>query len=206
MHLKDRILAIVLVLCLLAGVFFYSKYDTATISETDSGYSLFQKKETIYFWYADETMTDYINSAAVAFGEQYGVRVIPQLTAESEYIEAINHTSLYGEQMPDLFLISNDSLEKAYLAGLATEIHDVDQMVNTTYFPQAAISAITYKEKKVAYPIFYETSALLFNRTYLDEWASQQANKELEIVEEEDEFEQEEAVTSETLQIGRAHV
>ena len=139
---------------------------------------LFDKKETIYVWYSDDSMTDYINGAAVVYGDENGVRVIPHLVSESEYLEAINQASLQDGHVPDVFLISNDSLEKAYLAGLASEIQDSMEIVNTSYFPQVALDAVTYKGKLVAYPLYYETSILLYNETYLQEWAVQQANNE----------------------------
>ena len=139
---------------------------------------LFDKKETIYVWYSDDSMTDYINGAAVVYGDENGVRVIPHLVSESEYLEAINQASLQDGHVPDVFLISNDPLEKAYLAGLASEIQDSMEIVNTSYFPQVALDAVTYKGKLVAYPLYYETSILLYNETYLQEWAVQQANNE----------------------------
>ncbi len=149
-------------------------------AEEEGIFNLFEQKETIYVWYNDDTMTDYINGAAVVYGDENGVRVIPHLVSESEYLEAINQASLEGEHIPDLFLVSNDSLEKAYLAGLAAEIDDQMEIVNPGYFPQVALDAVTYKDKKVAYPLYYETSILLYNETYLYEWAAQQATREAE--------------------------
>ena len=140
-----------------------------------------ETKETLYFWYADESMTDYINSAAVAFGEKNDVRVIPHFVSDSNYLEAINEASLQGEQVPDVYLVSNDSLEKAYLSGLAVEVSD-RVILNTNMFPETALDAVTYKNNRVAYPLFFETSALLYNETYLQEWAMQQAKKEAESV------------------------
>ena len=80
--------------------------------EENNGQSWFSNKETIYFWYSDETLTD-INSAAVAFGEREGVRILPVLNSESEYLEAINEATLHTGQAPDAYLLSNDLLEKA---------------------------------------------------------------------------------------------
>lgn len=139
-------------------------------------------KDTIYFWYTDDNMTSFINSAAVAFGEERGVRVIPVLTSEGEYLEALNSASLYGEQMPDVYLLGNDSLEKAYLAGLASETADEGKVMNTGVFPQAALNATSYHGKTIAYPLYFETTALVYNETYLEEWAQQQAVRELRTV------------------------
>ena len=118
MHLRKRLCAILVLVVLTAATFLVS---TLELYQDDEGIlPLFEKKkESIYFWYDDENMSDYINSAAVNFGELNNVRVFPQLVSESQYLEAINYATLYEEHMPDAFLISNDSLEKAYLAGLA---------------------------------------------------------------------------------------
>lgn len=178
MNLKKRLLAIAAVAVLAAAAIYGSTLETSGTEEQESRFSLFGKKETIYFWYADEALTDYIHSAAVAFGEREGVRVIPVLASGGEYLEEINHESLHGEHMPDAYLLSNDSLEKAYLAGLAAPISDTQNICNEEHFPQAALSAVEYKGTKVGYPLFYETSALVYNQTYLEEWAHQQALKE----------------------------
>ena len=150
-----------------------------TDEEDDISQSWFGNKETIYFWYSDESLTDYINSAAVTFGEREGVRVLPVLNSESEYLEAINDATLHSGQTPDAYLLSNDMLEKAYLAGLASQVQDAEGLCTEEYFPKAALDAVTYRDKMVAYPMFYETSALVYNQTYLEVWAKQQAEKEI---------------------------
>lgn len=172
MGIRKRLLAILAVVCMLAGVLYVGNSGMEIRQEEDI--PLFHNKETIYFWYSDETMTDFINSAAVAFGEQEDVRVIPVLTSDSEYLEAINEASLHGEHIPDAYIISNDSLEKAYLAGLASKVIDEGKLCTTEHFPKTALSASTYKDKLIAYPYFYETSAFLYNKTYLEAWTAEQ--------------------------------
>lgn len=173
MDLKKRLLAVLAVICMLAAVV-YVGASGMKIREDIEPQTFFNNKETIYFWYSDEAMTDYINSAAVAFGQERDVRVIPVLASDSEYLEAINDASLHGSQIPDAYIISNDSLEKAYLAGLASRIVDETGVCSLAHFPQTAISAVTYKDKLIAYPYFYETSAFLYNKTYLEAWTAEQ--------------------------------
>lgn len=179
MHLKKRLTAVAAVLAMAAAVLYGSTFATQDTEETGGALTWGEQKETIYFWYSDENMTDYINSAAVSFGEREGVRVIPVMTSESEYLEAVSRACAGSSQVPDAYLIGHDSLEKAYLAGLATQIQDVEGICNEANFPQAALSAVTYQGMRVAYPLCFETSALICNETYLREWASQTANKEL---------------------------
>lgn len=179
MHLKSRFFATAAVLAMAAAAVYGSTLEMSSKEETEAELSWFDAKETIYFWYSDDTLTNYINSAAVTFGEKEGVRVIPVLTDDSEYLEAINKATMHSEQVPDAYLISNDSLEKAYLATLATQIVDSRNVCTQENFPKAALDAVSYDGKCIAYPMYYETSAFVYNQTYLETWAKQQAEKEI---------------------------
>lgn len=136
-----------------------------------------ENKTTIRIWYTNANMTDYLTSAAVAYSENSAVRVIPVLVDDSEFLEKINTASVNQEQMPDLYLIGNDSLEEAYLAGLAGEIKNDKLVVNEDTFPKAAVNAVTYHGKIVAYPLYFDSCVLLYNDTYLEMWAEQQSVK-----------------------------
>ena len=70
MYLKKRLLAVAAVAATAAAVLYGS---TLEADGNDSGEGIsawFNHKETIYFWYSDESMTNFINSAAVSFGER----------------------------------------------------------------------------------------------------------------------------------------
>ncbi len=130
-----------------------------------------EDKDSLVVWYTDEALTDFINHSCVAYNEQYGVRVIPRLQSGDEYLEQINVASIKDEGTPDLYIVSNDVLERAYLGGLATTI-TTENIIFDNNFPEAAKQAVTYKDNKVAYPFYFETSALIYNRSYLQEMAS----------------------------------
>ncbi len=179
MHLKKRLISVAAVVAMAAALFYGSTLKMAAVQEEEHAASWFEKTDTIYFWYSDDAMTNFISSAAVTFGEREGVRVIPVLNEESEYLETLNQASLHTTQVPDAYIISNDSLEKAYLAGLAEEIRDEANVCTPENFPEAALSAVSYQGKTVAYPLSYETSALAYNETLLAEWAAQIAQKDL---------------------------
>lgn len=177
MHFRNRILSVVAVLACVAAAVYCATLPMGSKGEMGSGMGLGNRKETIYFWYTDESMTSFINSATVEFGQEKGVRVIPVLTSEGEYLEALGKASLEKEQMPDLYLLANDSLEKAYLAGLASQTADEGTVCNVQNFPQAALSAVSYNGKNIAYPLYFETSALVYNDTYMQAWREQQEAK-----------------------------
>lgn len=179
MHFKEKLISVAAVVAMAAALFYGSTLEMRAEQEEDSGVFWFEKTDTIYFWYSDDSMTNFINNAAVTFGEREGVRVIPVLHEESEFLEALNQASLHSDQVPDAYIISNDSLEKAYLAGLAGVVRDEGAVCNEGIFSAAALSAVSYQGKTVAYPLYYETSALVYNETYLAEWAAQIAQKEL---------------------------
>lgn len=177
--MRKRLLAVLLIVCVMAGMLYLGN-ENEYVGKEEEISTLFRDKETIYFWYSDEALTDFIASAAVAFGEEKDVRVIPVLTSNSEYLEALNQASLHSTQIPDAFILSNDSLEKAYLSGLASRITDEAGICNEDHFPGTALSAVTYKDKLVAYPYYYKTSALLYNKTYLEAWTAEQLQKAAE--------------------------
>lgn len=179
MRLKNRLLAVAIVLAMTAAVIYGSTREMRQEIEEAVQLTWTNWEDTLYFWYTDDTMTNYVNSAAVSFGEREGVHVIPVLVSGSEYLETLNRASLDNEQLPDAYIISHDNLEKAYLAGLAEEIRDVEEVCNSSHFPAAALNSIEYQGKKVAYPLSFQTSVLVYNETYLKEWARQAARKEL---------------------------
>ena len=167
------------VIAMAAAAVYGSTQEMSQTQDTGERLQLFRGKETIYCWYSDEALSGYINAAAVSFGEQNKVRVIPVLTSDSEYLEAVNQETLHSDQIPDIYLLSSDSLEKAYLAGLATKVPDTEGICDTDHFSRAALAAVTYDDKIIGYPVYFDTSALVYNEDYLRTWATQQAEKEL---------------------------
>lgn len=167
------------VIAMAAAAVYGSTQEMSQTQDTGDRLQLFRGKETIYCWYSDEALSGYINAAAVSFGEQNKVRVIPVLTSDSEYLEAINQETLHSDQIPDIYLLSSDSLEKAYLTGLATKVPDTEGICNTDHFSRAALAAVAYDDKIIGYPVYFDTSALVYNEDYLRTWATQQAEKEL---------------------------
>lgn len=167
--IKNRLFGTVLLLLIVAAVFI-ALYINKNVSSPSEVLQSNAKKETIRLWYTDDELTDYLNSKALQFYEDTDIRVEVSLTSGLEYLEAINKASLDDDtNTPDIYILSNDSLEKAYLAGLATELDQSLPVYDTSVFNDTARNAVTYKGKYVGCPMYYETSALLYNKTYLDE-------------------------------------
>lgn len=179
MTLKRR-LAMILAIVLLAGGLYGTGRLGLTVQqdaeEKVEEEFLFGHRDTLYLWYTDEALTDYLNSVAVSYSEyQDDVRVVPVYTSGLEYLETINQASLQTEEVPDLYIVSNDSLEKAYLAGLASEVKVPQGVLPIEeLLPKTAVQAVTYHEKQIGYPFYFETSCFLYNKTYLEDWARAQ--------------------------------
>lgn len=174
MSLTKRIISAFFVLVMLFSVM-YAGNQVKEQKEQE----IFDNTKTLHIWYTDEAMTDFLSSMAVKYNEENGVRVIPTLQSGLELLQRINEASLTSEYYPDLYIASNDNMEKAYLTGLAMEIDDEEGVVSLRYFPESAMHAVTYQQKILGYPFYYETSALLYNMTYLEEMAKKEIKEEL---------------------------
>lgn len=171
---------VVLGLCI-AGAYFVPKYINGNSD------NLIFDDNTITVWYADESMEDYVKNACVVYEEQTGIKAVPTLVSSLEYLESVQKASVEDDG-PDVYLITNDSLEKAYLSGLACKLDDPDQVLNSTYYSKTAIDAITYKDNKLGYPLSFDTAFLLYNADYVEQIAAKAAENEAAAKAAEEEF------------------
>lgn len=176
MSIRSRLISIIGVLCLLIMELHVGFMDFISLSEREE--IRYSQKEKIRLWYTDDALTDYLNSVALEFYEDTDIRVATELVSGSEYLERISDASLNGEEAPDLYIVGNDSLGKAYLAGLAMEIDDGGKVVNRQEYPMASMDAVTFLNRTVAYPFYFETSYLLYNKTYLEKIATDVVKEE----------------------------
>ena len=74
---------------------------------------------TVNFWYTNDQLTNYYNNVASVYNRIYrGADVVPKLVSAGEYIEQIYKASREGEEYPDIYVVTSDTMEKAYLSGL----------------------------------------------------------------------------------------
>ena len=178
--MKKRLMAILIIALAAAGIFAIGKSGMPVEEkEQQEEASLLSgnNKDSIYLWYTDDALTTYLSSAAVAYNETHDARIVPVLESGLDYVETINRNSIESN-VPDLYVISNDALEKAYLAGLAVPVESTVNMEET--FIGKGLAAATYKDKLLGYPFYFETSSLLYNKTYLRDLAIAQLTQEQE--------------------------
>lgn len=177
--MTKKILSIVLLACIvllaITARIYVPKAEDNNLEDKDI--------HSITIWYTDEAMESYLNEAAIAYQEQTGIAVRVQLVSGLEYLESIQEDTLHGEGGPDAYIVNSDSLEKARLSGLASEMKDPDGVLNTTHFPEVALNAVTYNGKILGYPFTYETSAFFYNDTYLTQMAEKAIEAEKDTAE-----------------------
>jgi maltose-binding protein MalE len=167
MKILKRIFSVALVVGAVALMAFFT--EPADINAEMLGADGPLIRETLHIWYTDADLTEYIQSAAVSFmekAENAHVRIVATQVPALEYLEQINRAAVAGGG-PDLFVMAHDQLEKAYLAGLASEVVGETFASVRADYPQAGVNAVTYQGKILAYPLYFETSALLYNKSHL---------------------------------------
>ncbi|MCR5109054.1 MAG: sugar ABC transporter substrate-binding protein [Lachnospiraceae bacterium] len=151
-----------------------------------------EEKDTIILWYTDESLKEYLESEALSFQAEKGIKVEPVLVSGVKLLEQINTASISEGNTetrasssddkntlpPDIYITSHDNLLKAYYSGLATAVTDADKTVIPQNYPITAINAVTCSDKVVAYPFYYETNFLLYNKTYIADIAKQSIDTE----------------------------
>jgi len=176
MKKKIRIYSVVMVICFLFCALL-SAVSGKSVTDGSSSDIFLSKKETIRLWYDDEALNDYLLEEAVEFNNSHKkVRLEVTNVSAIEYLETISNASAGEDVYPDLYIVTNDSLEKAYLSGLASNIES--DILNSDEYPEAALSSVTYKGSYIAYPYYYETSTLLYNKTYLRKAAKEMLEEE----------------------------
>ncbi|MCI8558329.1 MAG: extracellular solute-binding protein [Lachnospiraceae bacterium] len=124
------------------------------------------EKTQLTLWYTDDKLNAYLVEAAGEFEKQHPVEITLQLVTAVDYIENINTASISDLGGPDLFVTSSELLEKARLAGLAVENDSFSERELQEAFPQKALDAATCGGKLMAYPFYFETCFLLYNKSY----------------------------------------
>lgn len=169
MHrLKSWIILFVTAIAVITGISTWSYYNRDNNRDKDTE-DLSQSTDALHIWYGDEALTTALTNAAAAYYEETGVTVIPELHNEAGYLENIYEVSVKNDDipLPDMYLLANDSLGKAYTSGLTEEI-DKESLNIGGGFPETALNAVRCNDSYRGYPLYFETTVLLYNKTYME--------------------------------------
>lgn len=166
MHIRKKLFSILSILAMTIVALLGDLFPGHSLIEPESARDT---EDVLTIWYTDAYLEEYIRNAAVVYEEKTGVKVVSTRVSGLEYLEQIQKATIDDGYGPDLFVLSNESLEKAYLSGLCYELKDSRRVLNSTYFPEVSLDAISYSDYKLGYPLFFDCSIFLYNKTLLDE-------------------------------------
>lgn len=158
-----RIPAVFMILILLlAGITGCGKSSEEKVSTVE-----LENDISISVWYTDSGLTDYMERIAAQYkAANPHVTIVPTLVTTDEYLENIYHESISGSDAPDVFMMSSDNLEKAYLMGIVAENDTYASDYTTDVYGDAAISASSLKGRLYGYPMAYDTAVMVYNKKY----------------------------------------
>lgn len=186
-----RVISVILLLILTGGLVKHAFVDfDAEKSDSTIAQKIIVRQEvpdnTLVLWYTDSTLEEYISDVALAYKQETGMEVQAELVDGVDYLEHINSASVNETgsiPAPDLYITTHDNLMKAYLAGLAAPINDIEEKVCDNNFPGTALHAVSCDGKYVAYPLYYETNFFLYNKTYMASIAQGRMESESDAIE-----------------------
>ncbi|NLZ80481.1 MAG: extracellular solute-binding protein [Clostridiales bacterium] len=173
---KNRTISFILLTLMLILLTSCSNAETNTdstktdpqVSETVESFSEEETKPVeMNLWYTNELLEAYFNEAARVYGEENNVLVTPKLVSTIDYLESINKSNIEKNSIVDVYILNSESIEKAYLAGLALE-NDAN-VYSVANYPRVALSASTYQNKLVGYPLYFDTAFFLYNKSFVEE-------------------------------------
>lgn len=119
-----------------------------------------QAQKELTFWYTDDSMTAYFKNCAKEYYENTGVAVDVVLKDSLGFVESIYQSSMDDAGYPDIYMIQNDSLGKAYLYGLAAKNKDADAF--EAEFAENAVTASSCRGTMYAYPLAFHTPVFVY--------------------------------------------
>lgn len=118
------------------------------------------------FWYEDDSYGDYFETAAIQYFGRTGKKVVMQCRDTMDYIGDIYDETMQDGAYPDVYLISGQDLEEAYLYGLVS-VNEID--ADDLPVLEQAKRAATYEDKLLGYPLSYDVCVFIYQNGYFEE-------------------------------------
>ena len=158
--LQSRIVSVIIVAVLTAAAAWTTQADTAVESS-----GMAQTAPDLIFWYDDSTYDTFFTEAAAAYLAETGIKVQPQYIGELEYLQTVYDSTMEDGVYPDVWLVSADCLETAYLCGLAARNEKGESYAQT---PENARRAASYGDKLLGYPLSFNTCVFVYQSSYFE--------------------------------------
>ena len=121
----------------------------------------------IRFCYTDEKYKEFFEFCEKEYERlNSDVNVVLEYRGESsEYLNQIIEDSFANKNVVDVYMLSDNNLATAYLAGVAMKNSFAD--FNEENYCKTALNACSYIDKIVAYPLSYDTTFMLYRADIL---------------------------------------
>lgn len=141
---------------------------TQDTSESDTEQKDKSLIETITFWYTDDQDISYLQAASESFEKRYGIHVDYILRNDADILAAVNQANEAGEA-PDAYMLSNDLIRKAQMAGLVEKNAMYDDQFWNEHYPAVSKNALSSGVSVYGYPIYLDTFFMLYDQDYAGE-------------------------------------
>ena len=124
---------------------------------------------TVNVWFNNSDYEPYLEFVAKQFKQANELVTINPVYIESDsYINYIYDESVRNGNACDLYFLTSEEIEKAYLSGLMSENDIYPEVYNEDVYGKAAITACSYNGKLYGYPVSFNTSFLVYNKKYAE--------------------------------------
>lgn len=117
------------------------------------------------FWYVDASYRDFFEAAAERYYRKTGTKVDVICRDTMDYMGEIYDETMQDGAYPDLYLISGQDLEEAYLYGLIS-VNETE--TDGLGIADNALAASAYKGKLLGYPLSYSVCVFIYQNGYFE--------------------------------------
>lgn len=127
-----------------------------------------KKEDSLIVWYTQADMQTYLENAAVQYKRETGITVTCRYCDSLCYLNEIHDTGIDEKKdAPDVYLLRHDKLEQACMKGLAAQ--NVSETYTEKNYCETALESASYDNKRMAYPLYYNTTCMIYNTDYFAE-------------------------------------
>uniref|UniRef100_UPI003FEE0948 sugar ABC transporter substrate-binding protein n=1 Tax=Lachnospira sp. TaxID=2049031 RepID=UPI003FEE0948 len=122
---------------------------------------------TINVWYDNKDYERYLNTVASGLKAANNlITVNPVYIEAQDIIDTLYTETVRNNNAPDVYLMSAENSDKAYLLGLMLENDSYDDIYNENIYGKAAIKSASYKGKLYGYPVSFDMPVMVYNKKY----------------------------------------
>mgnify|MGYP000251244056 CR=1 FL=1 len=126
---------------------------------------------TVNVWFNNSDYEPYLEFVAKQFKQANELVTINPVYVEADsYINYIYDESVRNDNACDLYFLTSEEIEKAYLMGLMSENDMYPQVYNEDVFGKAAMTACSYNGKLYGYPLTADNGYFMYyNKNYFSD-------------------------------------